>query len=185
MWNSSLDSVLLMFLSMSMSHYTFIVRCFLFSLSLFVSPASMKGFQVCTSCYRTAGWVTPGSHTESFEGYNLLVVVLLSFWFFGQISMSIKYVYLPLADLVFSSLRGIGSLEVCNSTDATRKNALKAGASGNASGGGILRGDKGPKTMPPLSVTLFCTIRERFVCCNCNSWSISYTRFGFNIHIFS
>ena len=99
--------------------------------------------------------------------------------------MSIKYVYLPLADLVFSSLRGIGSLEVCNSTDATRKNALKAGASGNASGGGILRGDKGPKTMPPLSVTLFCTIRERFVCCNCNSWSISYTRFGFNIHIFS
>eukprot|EP00434_Breviolum_minutum_P025385 symbB.v1.2.022427.t1/scaffold1980.1/size93873/5 len=36
--------------------------------------------------------------------------------------------------------------------DATRKNALKAGASGNASGGGILRGDKGPKTMPPLSV---------------------------------
>ena len=105
MWNSSLDSVLLMFLSMSMSHYIFIVRCFLFSLSLFVSPASMKGFQVCTSCYRTAGWVTPGSHTESFEGYNLLVVVLLSFWFFGQISMSIKYVYLPLADfsLLFPS----------------------------------------------------------------------------------
>lgn len=80
LWNSSLNSVSFMFLSMSMSHI-FIVRCVLFSLSLLVSPASMKGFQVCTSCYRTAGWVTTGSHRESFEGYHL--VVLLPFWFFG------------------------------------------------------------------------------------------------------
>ena len=33
-----------------------------------------------------------------------------------------------------------------------RKNALKTGASGDASGGGILRGDKGPKSMAPLTV---------------------------------
>ena len=45
---------------------------------------------------------------------------------------------------------GWGGFQVC--TSCYRKNALKAGASGNASGGGILRGDKGPKTMPPLSV---------------------------------
>lgn len=34
----------------------------------------------------------------------------------------------------------------------SRKNALKTGASGDASGGGILRGDKGPKNMAPLTV---------------------------------
>lgn len=48
---------------------------------------------------------------------------------------------------------GYGGFSLC--TNCYRKNALKTGASGDASGGGILRGDKGPKNMAPLTVTQY------------------------------
>ncbi|CAJ1358614.1 unnamed protein product [Effrenium voratum] len=44
----------------------------------------------------------------------------------------------------------VSGFQVC--TVCYRKNAVKSGASGDASGGGILRGDKGPKNMFKLTV---------------------------------
>ncbi|CAK9029707.1 ABC transporter B family member 25 (ABC transporter ABCB.25) (OsABCB25) (Protein ALS1 homolog) (Protein ALUMINUM SENSITIVE 1) (OsALS1) [Durusdinium trenchii] len=48
---------------------------------------------------------------------------------------------------------GFGGFNVC--TNCYRKNALKSGANPDASAGGLLRGDKGPKTMAPLTVTQY------------------------------
>eukprot|EP00439_Symbiodinium_sp_Y106_P028424 s564_g3.t1 len=45
---------------------------------------------------------------------------------------------------------GFGGFNVC--TACYRKNAVKAGAAGEASGAGILRGDKGPKYAQPMTV---------------------------------
>ncbi|CAE6962498.1 Abcb10 [Symbiodinium natans] len=45
---------------------------------------------------------------------------------------------------------GFGGFNVC--TACYRKNAVKSGAAGEASGSGILRGDKGPKYAQPMTV---------------------------------
>lgn len=47
---------------------------------------------------------------------------------------------------------GWGGFNVCNG--CYRKTALKSGPQ-SASGGGILRGDKGPKSLPPLTVAQY------------------------------
>ena len=125
----------------------------------------LEGFSLCTNCYRTVRWAW--TFTVRFESRPLCEGTSNPCWIFRPVVSQMALVWmLPKFTECYPEVVGgehLASvkkyfrfisfhLSCLHLSTFSRKNALKTGASGDASGGGILRGDKGPKNMAPLTV---------------------------------